>query len=205
MKIKKAAAIFKEHKRCTIVERKIGTGTYMQYLTNGAAVYPLYDLPRLRKESLLTVFDIPRIKWDDWIVQVKNYQDLRVNLRDYDDEETMLEPGIYPIRLRDDCTLISLYTEENGVLFLNEKYLAPFSDVESPEYWRRRDGHGNSYVAVKSGVMVCGFIYPMQMEAETWENRWADFLNRCRIQRIQGEIGPGQADAGRKLEGTDAD
>lgn len=59
MKIKNIAAICKKNKYAVIYERYGESGGVIQYIGDGAAAYPVTGLPKLDKESLLTIFDVP--------------------------------------------------------------------------------------------------------------------------------------------------
>ena len=70
MKIKNIAAICKKNKYAVIYERYGESGGVIQYIGDGAAAYPVTGLPKLDKESLLTIFDVPEKQREDWFVQV---------------------------------------------------------------------------------------------------------------------------------------
>ena len=70
MKIKNIAAICKKNKYAVIYERYGENGGVIQYIGDGAAAYPVTGLPKLDKESLLTIFDVPEKQREDWFVQV---------------------------------------------------------------------------------------------------------------------------------------
>lgn len=70
MKIKNIAAICKKNKYAVIYERYGESGGVIQYVGDGAAAYPVTGLPKLDKESLLTIFDVPEKQREDWFVQV---------------------------------------------------------------------------------------------------------------------------------------
>ena len=90
MKIKNIAAICKKNKYAVIYERYGENGGVIQYIGDGAAAYPVTGLPKLDKESLLTIFDVPEKQREDWFVQVAGIPS-KISFEDTDANEKPVE------------------------------------------------------------------------------------------------------------------
>ncbi len=186
MKIKKLSTILKKRKRAIIFERQSSNGIVFQYISDGSALYPIYGLPRLRKESLLTILDIPQEKWSDWHVSVKDGPE-GMNLTDVDETESQAFPTFYSLQVGEK-TMMPLETEYNGVLFLDRKYLNPISDAAGFSYFKRQDKAGNDYIAVKEGLLILAVIMPVRMVTPDFCERTREFQLRCTKEMVCGNM-----------------
>lgn len=60
MKIKQIEAILKASKTIAVIETPS-----CQWLSNGFAAYPIYNLPELTEENIFAMFDIPKDKQEN--------------------------------------------------------------------------------------------------------------------------------------------
>ena len=91
MKIKSIAAICKKNKNIAIFERYSDDGDILtQYIGDGSAVYPVVGLPKLDKESLLTIFDVPEKDRDNYFVKTLGVP-AGISFEDTDETERHVE------------------------------------------------------------------------------------------------------------------
>lgn len=126
MKIKNIAAICKKNKYAVIYERYGESGGVIQYIGDGAAAYPVTGLPKLDKESLLTIFDVPEKQREDWFVQVAGIPS-EISFEDTDANEKPVEREAISIAYSGK-TLKPLQTRR-GLVFIESRYLSPVSDI----------------------------------------------------------------------------
>ena len=94
MKIKSLAAICKRRKNIVLFH----DGSDQQYISDGNAVYPVFGLPELNTDYVLTIFDVPEKDRDKYITRETTLPDW-INLSDDDYSERAV---IFIIRLRRD-------------------------------------------------------------------------------------------------------
>ena len=161
MKLKKLAAICKQKKRIIIFNRynERGTEVEQQYLSDGTAVYPIYGLPQLDKEAVLTIFDIEPAKWEEWFVSEKTMATSDyVNVEDVDETEIPIR-HLYPPVIYHDTQLMLCGLEGGGTMFIDADYLGPV-DGDSKEFYVRQNEKGTCYLAVKTGLLLQAVILP---------------------------------------------
>ena len=186
MKLNKLASVCKKNKRAYILEesckRDDGTGYVTQYISTGTACYPIFNMPRLEKRSLLTLFDIPEKDWESWVVDVREIPE-GLNLKDCDADEFQIQWFFSPIEY-DGEKLRCLGTRDSGILFLKESLLSPIETDNPLEYFERTNKCGDPYIAIKDGIMLQGVIMPYDLyQKEDQGKRFAEevreFANRC--------------------------
>ncbi len=161
MKIKSIAAICKKAKRVMILNHCSSTGTVTQFIGDGVAYYPVYDLPLLDEESVLTIFDIPEKQRENWTTMC--VEPAGLHLEDTDTGEYFLEElGVY---FALNGVQVKPFRAKGGVIFVDSKYLAPFSDVwDIVQFFERRLDSGQPYVVAKAGFMMQAVIMPFQVQ-----------------------------------------
>lgn len=88
MKLKKIEQILKRNKTIILYHGPDD----IQFLSDGAALYPMFNLPELTKESIFTMFDIPEEKASKFLFEIRALsQSLDVNVKDIDPTENLLE------------------------------------------------------------------------------------------------------------------
>ena len=131
----------------------------VQYISDGGAFYPLYGLPKMEEENVFTLFDIPEKKQEKIRFERKHKLPEIINFSDTTDDEIALEFGMISI-----CTrgrILSPLKTSLGIVYINEKYLKPFSDAENGvQLFERHTPGGEIYIAVKEGFLLTGIIIP---------------------------------------------
>lgn len=161
MKIKSIAAICKKMKQVMILNHCDSNGTVTQYIGDGVALYPVYDLPLLDEESVLSIFDVPEKQRESW--NTRCVEPDGFHLEDTDTSEYFIEEMGVSVVLNG--TTLKPFRAKDGVLFVNSKYLAPFSDVRDiVQFFERRLDNGQPYVVAKAGFMIQAVIMPFQVQ-----------------------------------------
>lgn len=173
MKLKQIEAILKAEK--TII---VSQTPSCQWLGNGAAFYPVYNLPKLTQDNIFTMFDITEDKRDKFYFEERELPSF-INFNDGDESEEMLERGSIAFYTQG-RTLEPLKTSQ-GIAFINTRYLKPFSDSQAGyELYERTDKLGRPYIVVKSGFMLLGVISPYDLVNESFVKTLETILNFSR-------------------------
>lgn len=165
MIIKKIAALCKSVKGVTLFD-DVENG--IQWITDGYAVYPLYDMPRMDEKTILAVLDVPGDKRGEFRVRSMKLP-TNLNFNDDDEHERMLPEMDIGIVFRN-MKIIPARTSR-GLWFFSQKYLEPLNDLDGFEIYERKDKDGKIYFAVKTGFMLQAIIIPMLPEPEVLAGR----------------------------------
>ncbi|OGO90328.1 MAG: hypothetical protein A2Y17_12225 [Clostridiales bacterium GWF2_38_85] len=163
MKIKSIASICKNNKSVILYE-----GKSCQWISDGAAIYPLFGLPKMTKENIFTMFDVPEEKQSGF------YFDSKEELpsfcfSDADGGERLLDRATLSVCAKGH--VVEPLKTSLGIAFINEKYLAPFGDcVNGFELYERVTKSGQVYIAVKEGFILLGIIMPYDLVNEEFVN-----------------------------------
>ena len=191
MKIKNIAAICKKRKYAVIYERETDSGDVVQYIGDGAAAYPITGLPRLDKESLLTIFDVPEKQREDWFVQIAGIPS-EISFEDTDGIEKPVEREAISI-VYSGTTLKPLQTRR-GLVFIESRYLSPVSDVlDVLELYERITRSGTPYIVAKAGFLLQAVIMPYDVISQQFVDNLKRLTEQCafslslRIQEAERE------------------
>ena len=137
----------------------------VQWISDGGAFYPLYNLPEMREENVFALFDIPEKKQDKIRFEYKSQLPEAICFGDTAEAENVLELGYISICARGRA-LRPLKTS-HGMIYINEKYLKPFADAENGvQLYERYTPGGEVYIAVKEGFLLTGIILPDDIVTE---------------------------------------
>lgn len=185
MKIKNIAAICKKNKYAVIYERYGESGGVIQYIGDGAAAYPVTGLPKLDKESLLTIFDVPEKQREDWFVQVAGIPS-KISFEDTDANEKPVEREAISIAYSGK-TLKSLQTRR-GLVFIESRYLSPVADVlDVLELYERRTAEGTPYIVAKAGFLLQAVIMPYDVINQQFVESLQDLTRECEFSLSEKE------------------
>ena len=159
MKIKPIEAIIKNKKTIQIRVDEEG----VQWLGDGCAVYPLHSFPKLDEDTIFRFLDVPKDKQNKFTYSEGEFP-IGFPLRDNMPGEKLLKRSEIRI-VANGVKLLPLYTD-SGMIFINERYLAPFADEENGFELYERKGIGQTLIAVKTGFLLAGLIAPMQFNNE---------------------------------------
>lgn len=162
MKIQKIVDICKKSGQLYITEAESA-----QWIGDGQAFYPIYDLPKLSIEDICVIYAIPEDKQDKMILNEKTVTELGgVSLSGLGGEEQAAEVIKMAIIYAGASYVILKCGEE--ISFVKRVYLTPFE--EDVQLWKRK-GNGFEYFVVTAGMFVTGIILP---EADVKANIAAD-------------------------------
>lgn len=174
MKLKQIEAILKAEKTIIVSETPA-----CQWLGNGAAFYPVYNLPKLTQDNIFTMFDIAEEKRDKFYFEERELPSF-INFEDGDESEQMLDRGTIAFYAQG-RTLEPLKTSQ-GIAFINTRYLKPFADSQAGyELYERTDKLGRPYIVVKSGFVLLGVISPYDLVNEGFVETLETILNLSRV------------------------
>lgn len=157
MKIKAVESICKANK--TIL---LGQAGGVQWISDGGGCHPLHGLPILDEGNVFTIFDVPEDKRAKFFFDTSGSFLATPDISDNASGEQQLEQGAIAI-YAGGRVLIPLKTA-SGLVFINNKYLAPFNDSENGVLlFERTDKSGRTYIAVKDGFLLAGIIYPVNV------------------------------------------
>ncbi|MEA5151982.1 MAG: hypothetical protein VB039_05210 [Oscillospiraceae bacterium] len=154
MKIKAIAALAKKNKYIQMWDDE---KTRVQWISNGYAAYPLYGMPELDGESVLTVLDVPEMEREKYTVRMGPMPDGCV-FDDTDETERALAPTV-GLTLGYGGQVLAPARTSLGLLFFDPEFLRPVQDKPYELYERETDG-GRIYLAIKSGLLLTAVIMP---------------------------------------------
>lgn len=174
MKIKQIESILKSKKTIIILNTPS-----CQWLGDGSAFYPVYNLPKLTQENIFTIFDVPEDKRDKF-----SFQELdaptHINLDDDDENEQMLDRSKFVDICAGGRRLEALVTSD-GISFIDTRYLKPFADIDDGcELYERIDKSGKPYIAAKTGFVIVGIIKPYDLINDKFINILESMLTLSR-------------------------
>ena len=211
MKIKNVAAICKRKKSIVLYNDQSG----QQYISDGFAVYPVFGLPKLNTDYVLTIFDIPEKEREKYITR-ETVLPSGINLSDDDYSEKAVIP--IPISIAYGGVPLRPLKTTGGIVYIDGRYLSPLADMlDVLELYERRTAEGALYIAAKAGFLLQGVIFPQIMIEESFVNRLSE-LSRLTEEAFakQGatekqEAAPGQyairadPNTGEVMEGGETD
>lgn len=174
MKLKQIEAILKSEKTIIVSET-----SSCQWLGNGEVFYPVYNLPKLTKENIFTMFDISEDKQEKFYFEERKLPQ-GINFEDCETNEQILDRGALSIRIQG-RTLEPLKISQ-GIAFINTRYLKPFSDsTMGYELYERTDSFGRPYIVVKSGFVLLGVLFPYDLVNEEFLETLKTLLSLSQI------------------------
>ena len=176
-----------------------------QWLSDGSAVYPVYNLPRLTQDNIYAMFDIAGEQQDKYLVEIRELPQY-INFTDSDVSERMLDRA--SMFLTVDGQVLEPLETSQGLVFIQRKYLKPFTDLaDGVEIYERTDRNGNIYIAVKSGFLLMGVILPYRtINAKFIQtlDRWA-MLSRVALENAAHTKTDSHAPEQQGLDGASED
>lgn len=178
MKLKKISSLCNKNKRYILYDKMDSTGKITQWLGDGNAAYPLDGLPLLNEDSLCKMFDISEKQRDNINFDHAEWRDI-INVEDTDPDESEakeMELGI----VRNGRQLVPLMGRD-GIVFIDGKYLSPLEDeIDMLVLFERKNARGQSYIAVKAGLLIRAVIMPVEAVNDDFINHLQDILRECK-------------------------
>lgn len=180
MKIKTIAAICRKNKAFCLydsITRDGEVGT--QWLGDGRAIYPLQGLPLLEEDSIYTMFDITEKQQDKITFRCETLPE-GINFSNTDQCENILDDQKLEIAL--DGRILKPLQTQQGIVFIDAAYLAPFADVmDLLELYERVTTSGQIYIAAKLGMFLAGVILPYDIIRKEFVEQLGGLLKQCRF------------------------
>lgn len=146
-----------------------------QWVSNGVAAYPLHNMPWLDEETLFAIFDVPADKRDKYTFRSADLSSVALDFSDNAPQEKVLERDM--LQLCMDGREVEPLKSTHGIIFLDTQFLKPFADEQSMELYERCTKSGETYIAVKSGLLLLGVIMPMKVLNDTFVEMLTELTN----------------------------
>lgn len=187
MKIKALAALCKQSKSIYLYE-----GDEIQWIGNGAAMYPLHNMPLLNKQNIFIIFDVQESKRNDYLFKNDKLPD-GYCFEDIEDGDRMIErEGLLITRMGN--TLQPIKTS-HGLVFIDTDYLKPVSDVmDTLELYERTTSAGRTYIAIKNGLLLMGIVQLLDIIDKKFVDQMEDITKMCRM-AYENKVGEGDQSA----------
>lgn len=148
-----------------------------QWITDGYALYPLFNLPLFDEETICAAYDISAKKAGKMRITFNIKLPAIFDYRDDVEGETEckrgapLFNGLVPI------------TTTHGIEFIESKYLSPFTDADDNMIfiYERTTANGTTYFAVKDGLMLVGILMPYDCINEDFVKNIKTLYEQCEI------------------------
>ena len=142
-----------------------------QWLSDGTAAYPVYNLPELDEKAALAVLDIPPEKWAE-ISCERTGAPAVLSFDDVEPGERML-PKARLSCFAFDGVVMNVALTSKGLRLYNPAYLKPLTD-DNFELYERKTEAGEIYLAAKAGLILKGLIMTIQAP---WGELYAELAN----------------------------
>ena len=158
-----------------------------QWLGDGYAAYPVFNLPPLDKDTAPAVLDFDKEKAETLNVRYVDLQS-KFDLREDNDDEEALTAVLLRFLYKGE-TLDAWQTESGRIVILDPTYTKSYFADESsaPVLYLRRGGHGD-YIVGKSGMFVTAIIMPRELDTKEADDLLRKF-NRLTV-AMDGIAGP---------------
>lgn len=151
-----------------------------QWMGDGAAVYPLDGVPYLDEGGVYAIFDVNDKQKDKLRVSHQETLPEGICFDDVCRGEVALE--IVNLKMALGGTdLILLKDAEGHLLTIDAEYKRPFENWKDCELFRRVSGGGVPYVAVKSGCILRGLIWPYKAVDEQFVEVLGEIYNAAAV------------------------
>lgn len=136
----------------------------VQWISNGSACWPLYGMPVLDVDNVLTVLDIPEKDWEKIVVSELSAPPEGIDFGDIADEEEIRDPAL---SINFGGQLILPLQTAAGMLLADPELFRPMKDVDHMTLHVRQTDSGMRYLAAKGGLLLHGIIMPLNLKAFT--------------------------------------
>ncbi|MBR2335824.1 MAG: hypothetical protein IKA62_06350 [Clostridia bacterium] len=174
MKIKKIVDMCRREGTVKIFVDESG----VQWLGNGYACYPLYDIPTLTEDEFYTIFDFTPKQRNETVFTRSPFPDSLCNddIHPTDQHCDRLSQYI-PFGSR----LLIPFSTAVGIKFLDDEYLAPLvGETDKVEVFERTSKNGESYFAVKVGMTLRAIIMPFNAINKSFVDNIGEIYSLCK-------------------------
>jgi hypothetical protein len=133
-----------------------------QWMGDGGAMYPLDGMPFLTEDGVCAIFDLDAKKRQNICITHKPQLPGGIDFEDLHKGDKPLEALKLQMSIGGDE--LRLFRDEDGALLvIKAAYTKPFENWKEVECYKRIDASGKPYVAVMSGCILRGTIYPYKI------------------------------------------
>ena len=154
MKLSKLFSLMKQRKRITVSQ-----GMTAQWVGDGTALFPIYNLPKLTENTMRTLLDLTDDAWDKYTFEEHNT--VHVSEEDFEEGQVQLEPARLSIRWNGVEYLPLMGGGE--IYYIQEKYLKPFADDTLLTFALRKGALGGDLICVNEGLLLGAIIAPVDI------------------------------------------
>lgn len=176
MKIRKIIDICKRSGYILLFE-----GGSEQWISDGAAVYPMYGIPKFEQSTLYATYDITGKQAGKIIFRHERNFPILYDFSDVIAGENIVQSG--QLCITDAGRTLIPYATSQGVMFIDAKYLRPLEDIEGDmlEMYERHDANGQIYFAAKTGFMLVAIIMPVDVINPAFVGRLKELADQCDV------------------------
>lgn len=179
MKIKRIGQFCKEEKQTIVFDVPDSEGIITQWIGDGHALYPIYNLPHMDRDALYTIWGIEKKKWQDIAFHIVPEAPEGLNLKDTDWDERPVNRGRLAISAQGRI-LLPLQTRKD-IVFIDHKYITPLSDMmQTLELYERTTPSGGTYIAIKVAMLLYGIVMPHPIINEDFVKEMNYLTTLCR-------------------------
>lgn len=142
---------------------------YAVRLSDGNAVYPIFELPLLNENYICKLYDINDAQRDKiTFIIAKGKPEIDVN--DSTADESLAE--MWDIEIAYNGKILLPISTSEGLMFIDRTYLSPFADMPQQEMslTLRYNSKSVPYFAIKFGMIAYGFIAACEIVDENLVN-----------------------------------
>lgn len=163
MKVKKIGALCKARGICYLYDEVSEDGEIVrQWISNGAAMWPVSGLPLLSEANLSTLFDFSESTVEKMRIAEKTLPEwLCAVAHDLRDGEAQMQES--NIRIRMDGEELMALTAGASVYWLKADYLKPCWTKETALFLRK-DEDGEAVIAACDGLFLAGIVGPAVLQ-----------------------------------------
>ncbi|MFT9055124.1 MAG: hypothetical protein ABF449_00675 [Ethanoligenens sp.] len=153
--------------------------TVVQWIGNLSAIYPVFDLPYLEKESIFAIFDVKSGKRDDYFFQRIGVP-AGMNLNDSCENERQVKQAEFGIDIIHSGTTLTPLKTSQGIAFVDTDYFAPLGDYENVELFERISTDDKTiYIVAKVGLVIKAIIKPYDLINQDFANKMWELSRAC--------------------------
>ena len=150
----------------------------VQWLSNGYACYPLYDVPKLTEDEFYTIFDFSPKQRNETIFARTDFPE---SISNHDVHPTDRHCERHSQHIPFGSRLLIPFSTVEGIKFLDSEYLAPLAgETDKVEVFERISDNGESFFAVKVGMSLRAIIMPFNAINKSFVENIGEIYSLCK-------------------------
>lgn len=178
MKFKKIIDLCKRSETMYLYNAEDGT----QWISDGYSMFPINGMTELSIDMICRMFDISDSKREK--MMTNHFLTLPESFDFSDIPISENACSIFTAELRYSGKQLVAIRTSSGIKFIEKSYLAPFDDEDKSmtELYERTMQSGETYFAVKKGLLLRGIILPIKIVSEKFVNELELMSTLCRAE-----------------------